>query len=174
MALSDLWSFTGRAQKAAARVGHGEIVRAALRPELYKEFGVPDTFDGRAGAVTLMLALVCARLALVGGRDAAGLTRRLNDLVLDGFDAAYRETGVGDHSIARKVRTLAEAHSGLGRALMPALASGNLNAVHTVLARNGLAPANNTALATHALAVQAQISGQTDTAVLAGDFSLAA
>lgn len=173
IAFSGSWFRRRGALKKAVAEAHGRLVREALLPVHYETRGVPDTFEGRAQMVTVMTALACARFAEVGGPLAAELTERLNARVLDGFDAAFREKGVGDHSIARKVRTLAEVHTGLGRALVEALNAGDSEgALAGVLQRNGVASAEKAGeLAAALLAYQALFAAQSDTEILSGGFA---
>ncbi len=176
IAFSGSWFRRRGALKKAVAEAYGRLVREALMPVHYEVHGVPDTFEGRAQMVTVMTALACARFADVGGPLAAELTERLNARVLDGFDAAYREKGVGDHSIARKVRTLAEGHSGLGRALLAALQAGESEeALADVLRRNGVtAPEKAGELAAAVRRYQALFSAQPDTEILSGGFACGA
>lgn len=173
IAFSGSWFRRRGALKKAVAEAHGRLVREALLPVHYETRGVPDTFEGRAQMVTAMTALACARFAGVGGPLAAELTERLNARVLDGFDAAFREKGVGDHSIARNVRTLAEVHTGLGRALLEALEAGDSRrALVGVLQRNGVTRAETAgALAEALLAYQALFAAQSDTEILSGGFA---
>ncbi len=161
---------------AAASEGAARVTREALRPAYYLDYGVPDTFEGRSRLVTVMTALACARIAGIGGRDAARLADRLNARILDSFDAAYREKGVGDASIARKVRKLAEGHSGIGRALMPLLAGGadgpDAAALTDVMVRNGVCQPGYTAkLVSQLMALHRALAGQPDAEILAGRFA---
>ena len=97
----------------------------------------------------------------------------MDELVLDGFDAAYREKGVGDASIARKVRKLAQGHAGLGKALFAALtgAEGS-EPVDAILRRNGVArPDQAGALAESVRALSARLAQQPDSEILQGRFN---
>lgn len=176
IAFSGSWFRRRGALKKAVAEAYGRLAREALMPVHYETHGVRDTFEGRAQMVTVMTALACGRFAEVGGPLSAELTERLNARVLDGFDAAFREKGVGDHSIARKVRTLAEGHSGLGRALMDALRSADSDdELAEVLRRNGVtSPEKAGALAEALRRYQALFSAQPDTEILSGGFACGA
>ncbi|MFN7056758.1 ubiquinol-cytochrome C chaperone family protein [Hyphomonas sp.] len=163
------------AVSAAAAEAAARAFRQAREPDWYLKHAVPDTFEGRARLVTLFSALAIARLARIGGRDAAELSSRLNQRILDGFDAAFREKGVGDASIARKVRKLAEGHSGIGRAVVAALAEADgpdSGALAAIVHRNGLCVPGHEAGLSDALAgVFAALLAQPDSEVLAGQFA---
>lgn len=161
------------AERKAAAEAYRRLLHHALEPAHYCDFEVPDTFEGRAGMMTLLTSLAITRLRRIGGPKAAALAMKLNERVLDGFDAAHRETGVGDHSIARKVRKTAQVHAGMGKALFAALeaAGGSEDALAAVLARNGMAPpAGAGRLAGAAWAMLAHLEAQPDAEILAGAF----
>jgi cytochrome b pre-mRNA-processing protein 3 len=177
-AFSGNWFQRRAARRKAASDAYRGLLRHALDPVHYREFGVPDTFDGRARMVTLLTSLACVRLSQLGGPEAAGLIERLDALVLDGFDAAYREKGVGDASIARKVRALAQGHAGLGKALFAALTAPDSAAkpqsVAEILRRNGAAaPDRIDALAAALAGLLARFERQPDDEILHGRFDWA-
>lgn len=175
-AFSGSWWRRRGARNRAVQAAYDALLREALSAQHYLAHGAADTFEGRARMVTVMTGLACHRLAAIGGAEAADMAEYLNRKVLDGFDAAYREKGVGDHSIARKVRTLAEAHSGLGRALMTALEAGESGAgedpLVPVLVRNEVAAAGAApAMAAALRALQQAFRAQPDAEILAGTFA---
>ncbi len=174
-AFSGNWFQRRAARRKAASDAYRGLLRHALDPSHYRDLGVPDTFEGRARMVTLLTSLACVRLSRMGGAEAAGLIERLDALVLDGFDAAYREKGVGDASIARKVRALAQNHAGLGKALFAALTAPEtpeqLENVAGVLRRNGVAaPDRIDALAAALGGFLAHLARQPDDQILHGRF----
>ncbi len=175
MAIPSFLSGAASARRRAAEAAYRGLLAAALSPRLYLDLGVPDTFDARTQAVTLASALVFHRLAAENTPEAKKLVDSINRKVLDGFDAAFREQGVGDASIARKVRKLAESHSGFGRALMVALAAPDTEvangALTDVLMRNALVdPVHAPALALAALDVRAAFAAQARAEVMSGTF----
>lgn len=175
-AFSASWWRRRGARNRAVQAAYDALLREALSPRHYLDHGASDTFDGRARMVTVMMALACHRIAAIGGQEAADLAEYLSRKVLDGFDAAYREKGVGDHSIARKVRTLAEAHAGLGRALMTALEAPESgpgpDPLVPVLVRNEVSRAAAApALAAALRGLQQAFQAQPDAEILAGTFA---
>tara|TARA_R110000823_G_scaffold184051_1_gene316622 strand:+ start:744 stop:1295 length:552 start_codon:yes stop_codon:yes gene_type:complete len=164
------WLGRRRARKAAAGKAYGGLMKAALAPDFYLTGDVADTFDGRAQMVTVHAALAIRRMNALPGAEPAKIAAALSARVLDGFDAAFREQGVGDSSIARKVRKLAEAHYGLGTALSQALDSdGGESAVIAVLERNGVTQkGRGAALAAYLCAIAMRLEQQDDAGILAG------
>lgn len=174
MGISPGWFGARGRMGAAAREARSRIMREALQPDWYETYGAFDTFEGRAGMVTLIMSLACDRLAVIGNAGAARLAGRISALVVDGFDAAFRELGVGDHSIARKVRALAQTHSGMGRAMLPALSARgeeNEDPVTPILVRNGVVSMDRAGLMTARVRfVQEGLHRQPVDDILAGVF----
>lgn len=174
-AFSGNWFQRRAARRKAAAEAYRRLLEHALAPVHYAASGVPDTFDGRARMVTVLTGLACVRLSRIEGPETPRLISRLNDLVLDGFDAAYREKGIGDASIARKVRKLAQGHAGLGKALFGAFTegepSGQATRVADVLRRNGVVAANRAvSMASILLVLLARLDRQADEEILHGRF----
>jgi cytochrome b pre-mRNA-processing protein 3 len=114
---------------------HGDIVAAARRPELYVDMAVPDTFEGRFECLVLHASLVWRRLWPLG-ETGRRLAQDLVDALFSYFDAILREAGIGDPSVPKKMKRLAEAYYGRRAAYDEALARGDMSEVETVLARN--------------------------------------
>ena len=108
------------------------IVAAARQPALYADLAVPDTLEGRFECLTLHVALVLRRLrdAPMPGPDMA---QHLVDAVFAHFDRTLREMGVGDTSVPRRMKVMAEAFAGRCVAYEDAFRSDTLS---RALARN--------------------------------------
>ena len=167
------WQRQHAAIRRAAEKAYRSLMKAALVPEPYKAGWVPDTFEARAGMVTAHSAVMVVRLADIGSPSSVRLVGAINDLVLDGFDAAYRELGVGDAAIARKVRKLAEFHSGGGKAIVDTLKGDDetVEALAVVLQRNGyVTPGGGRPVAELLDGALARFRQQNDHSVLQGSF----
>lgn len=108
------------------------IVAAARHDVFYADWLVPDTVDGRFDMITLHMFLVLDRLK---GSEA----RFRQDLVDEFFrdmDRSLREMGVGDLSVGKKVRKMAEAFYGRIAAYDKALAAGDDASLEQAIARN--------------------------------------
>jgi cytochrome b pre-mRNA-processing protein 3 len=82
---------------------YGMIVTQAREPLFYRDFGVPDTVNGRFDLLLLHLWLILRRLKSVEGGTA--LSQGLFDHFCNDMDDNLREMG-------------AEAHAGLRRGLL--------------------------------------------------------
>jgi cytochrome b pre-mRNA-processing protein 3 len=98
------------------------IVAAARDPVLFSSFGIPDTFEGRFESLTLHAALVLRRLKAA---DSPGpdMAQDLVDTIFKHFDRTFREMGVGDMAVPKRMKTMAEAFLGRAAAYDEALRS---------------------------------------------------
>jgi cytochrome b pre-mRNA-processing protein 3 len=117
---------------------YDQIVAAARQPNFFEQFEIPDTLDGRFDALVLHLFLVLHRLKAEPEKTKQDL---IDYFFLD-MDRNLREMGVGDVSVGKKVRKMAEAFYGRSLAYTAGLEQGE-NALNTVLQRNIYAGVEN-------------------------------
>jgi cytochrome b pre-mRNA-processing protein 3 len=115
---------------------YGAAVSAARQPFFFAELGVPDTLDGRFDLVGLYVALLIRRLHRDADPRGAALAQAVFDAMFADMDTNLREMGVGDMSIARRVKNMWEAFHGRAQAYEAPLAAGNRAALAEALARN--------------------------------------
>ena len=160
--------------KEAARRWRDAVTAEARRPEPYLKGWVTDTIYGRFNMVTLIATLAMRRLR-EQGREGQALSKAFSELLFSDFDHALRENGVGDASIARRIRKMGEEFYGLAKAIDEALELGGpQEQVANVLKRNGIQREEQLAmsLAGHILAVSDQIERLSETDVLNGPDAL--
>jgi cytochrome b pre-mRNA-processing protein 3 len=112
---------------------YGMIVAQARSPSFYLEYGVSDTVTGRLDMIVLHLVLVLRQLA-PAAEPAAG--QRLFDRFCQDIDDNFREMGVGDLSVPKQMRRVAEVFYGRAKAYEAALAADGADALVAALARN--------------------------------------
>ncbi len=143
------------------------VAAAARQPGLYARLGVPDTIEGRFEA--LALHMVLALRALRHKPDPAGdVARDLTDAFFRDLDASLREMGVGDTSVPKRMKTLAEAFYGRAGVYDAALDAADEDGLARALGRNvhgSDAPAPG--LARYALAADRGLKEVTADAILA-------
>lgn len=127
--------FKRKASRNSVRAVYGAIVAAARRPGLYADWGVPDTVDGRYDMIILHSVLVLDRLS-GEGEAARDFAQGLTDEVFADMDRSLREMGVGDLSVGKKVRRMAEIFYGRAGAYTPALRAGDAEALALAIWRN--------------------------------------
>jgi len=114
---------------------YGAIVARAREPVFYRDLGVPDTVEGRFDFLVLHLHLVNERLAAIG-EEGMALGQELLDRFFEDMDASLREIGIGDLSVPKKMRTLAEAYLGRSAIYGPAIAARDKAALASAIVRN--------------------------------------
>ena len=121
-----------------ARILYAVISAVSREPALYLTFGVPDTVEGRFESLSLHVSLVLRRLKALPP-PALDVSKDIVDLFFGDLDGALRELGVGDLSVGKKIKLLAQAFYGQAKALDAALAPGAApDALEAALARNVL------------------------------------
>jgi len=108
-------------------------------PELYAEYGVSDTLDGRFDSLCLSLAVVLHRLAQCKAEhktQAAEQSQQVFDIFCADMDLTLREMGVGDLGVAKRVKKMSEAFLGRLSAYRSALEMDDEPALADALRRN--------------------------------------
>jgi cytochrome b pre-mRNA-processing protein 3 len=120
---------------------YGAIVAQARHPVFYRDFGVPDTVDGRFEMIVLHLLLFVRRV-----RSEPDDVRALGQGIFDRFcadmDHNLREMGVGDLAVPKRMKGIGEAFYGRAQSYDRALAGDDAEAVAVTLARNVFAGGN--------------------------------
>lgn len=126
-----------RRNERAAFGLYATAVQAARRPVLYLPppagFGVADTLDGRFDLIALHVALLIRRLQ-AQPEPGPALAQAVFDAMFADMDRSLREMGVGDLSVAKKVRVMWEALHGRATAYESALGEGDAAARGAALA----------------------------------------
>ena len=110
------------------------VADASREPALYADLRVPDTFEGRFESLSLHAILVLRRLQRCEEPGPA-MAQHLVDTVFKHFDRTLREMGVGDTTVPKRMKTIAEAFGGRSSAYDAALRDGR-KALVEALARN--------------------------------------
>lgn len=116
-----LWK--SRRDEARIHAIYGEIVAQARQPVFYAELGVPDTLEGRFEMIVLHAFLYLHRLKNEP-EEIKDVAQRVFDLMFADMDRNLRELGVGDLSVPKKIKKMAQAFYGRTAAYDAALAEG--------------------------------------------------
>jgi len=114
---------------------YGAVVAQARQDAFYTEFQVPDTLDGRFDMIVLHAILVFRRLEAIGPRGHQ-LAQRTFDIMFRDMDQSLREMGVGDLSVPKKIKAMAQAFYGRADAYAAALDGNGEETLADVLTRN--------------------------------------
>ena len=164
------WSRAPRPGVQAGRALYASASAQARSPGLYTALGAADTPNGRFEVYSLHVILLLNRLK-GRGDQAAETAQALFDAYVSSLDDALREQGVGDLSMAKKMRRLGEAFYGRVRSYDAALEALPERSAfeellsRTVLAESGAAPGP---LADYAERVIAALAAAPDADLLDG------
>jgi cytochrome b pre-mRNA-processing protein 3 len=132
--MTALFSFRRRRDREAAERLYAASVTAARDPVLYTDYRVPDTLQGRFEMVALHLFPLLHRLMHDPGDDPE-LARLISESFVADMDAAFREMGVGDIVVPKRMNTLYRSFAGRISAYNAALGSDDGTLAATI-ARN--------------------------------------
>lgn len=113
----------------------GDIVAVARAPVAYVEYGIPDTFEGRFERLSLIMTLVLKRLQALPA-PATTMAQELVDTFFASLDDGLRRSGIGDLSVPKRMKKLAQGFYGRAEAYTSALGAGEAAGLRDVLARN--------------------------------------
>ena len=111
-----------RPAKAAGSKLYASAVAQARSAPLYVRMGVRDSIEGRFELFTLHVVLLLERLK-GQGESAAEVSQATFDAYVRGLDDAFREIGVSDTAVGKKMKKLAGAFYGRLKAFDEAVAS---------------------------------------------------
>ncbi len=121
--------------KPIAHKLYDQIIAQARQPIFYLEAEVPDTVDGRFEMVSLHTFLVLRRLKKQG-EEGQELAQVLFDRMFADMDHSLREIGVGDLSVGKRIKAMAQVFYGRVVAYGEALDGESEETLEEALARN--------------------------------------
>jgi cytochrome b pre-mRNA-processing protein 3 len=172
--------FVPKPAKALAITLYRGVVAQARQPRFYRDLGVPDTLDGRFDMIILHAYLASRRLKAIGTSAAQELNQALFDLMFADMDSSLREIGVGDLSVGKKVKAMAQAFYGRVDAYDAGLAVGEealaealrRNLYGTVNRQGDTAPDDRSpAMAAYVRHADGALSMQADGDIMAGNLA---
>lgn len=92
----------------AATELYGSVVTQARHVSFYSDLMVPDTKEGRFEVLVLHLVMLIERIRAEAG-SADPLARALTETFVTDMDDNFREVGIGDTSVPKKVKKAAGA-----------------------------------------------------------------
>src|SRR5215472_9169530 len=109
---------------------YGMIVAQARTVEFYRGYGVPDTVDGRLDMILLHLVLVLRQFTKWHGA-LPPVGQQLFDRFLKDMDDNFREMGVGDLAVPRRMQKVGEAYYGRSKVYESGLADDDATTLET-------------------------------------------
>jgi len=161
-----------RPAKAAGAKLYASAVAQARAPVFYRDFGVRDSMEGRFELFSLHVIFLIERLK-GEGEAAAETSQAVFDSYVKGLDDAFREIGVADTSVGKKMKKLAGAFYGRLKAYDEAVASlPDETATRDFLARTAFEERGEgdvTALSAYLIKTRQALAGQPLEGLLQGD-----
>lgn len=117
----DRWLKPRPAKAAGAKLYAGAVGQARSAA-FYRDFGVRDSMEGRFELFSLHVIFLIERLK-GQGEAAAETSQAVFDSYVKGLDDAFREIGVADTSVGKKMKKLAGAFYGRLKAYDEAVAT---------------------------------------------------
>lgn len=130
---------------------YGAIVARSRDPAFYTDYNVPDSIEGRFEMILVHAFLLFHRLKSED-EDRRVLGQRVFDAFCTDMDANLREMGVGDLTVPKKMKKVAEAFYGRIGAYEPPVDAGDAGALADAVLRNVYASTEEAALHARALA----------------------
>jgi len=151
------------------------LVEHARHPIFYAEFKVADNLDGRFDMIVLHMILVLRRYKEHKDLD---MVNHIQNAFFKDMDRNLREMGVGDVTVPKKIKKMAEAYLGRSNAYTLPFDEKNKNKICDAFDRNIDAAEGNALLSTHlcdyALAQEAHLACIEAKQLASGDFVLIA
>ncbi|MFC7050379.1 ubiquinol-cytochrome C chaperone family protein [Emcibacter nanhaiensis] len=98
-----------------------QVVDQARQPVFYEKLDVEDTLDGRFDMICAHMFMLQHRLEQEKTEQSGQLRRFLKEVMFENMDLSLREMGVGDLSVGKKIKVMAEAYYGRQQAYENAL-----------------------------------------------------
>lgn len=164
--------FTNSAETELAHTLYAETILAARRPMFFNAGDVPDTAEGRFEMIALTAFLVLHRLKKIEGTNE--LSQKYFDVMFDDLDSNLRELGVGDISVGKKIKKLAESFYGRIKAYEGGLEADGNDILTAALIRNvyrytDVPPETAAMLSVYVRNEAANLDDQSDQAFLDGN-----
>lgn len=133
------------------------IAEASRQPALYLDGGIPDSFEGRFESLTLHVFLVLRRLRELPP-PAADLSQDLVDACFAYLELGFRNGGVSDISVPKRMKKIGRSFYGRLQAYEAALAGDDAAAMVEALGRNAAPGEGAGKLADYARAAQLRLA----------------
>lgn len=162
--------FKPRPAKLAGEALYAAAAAQARQPAFYRDAGVADTREGRFELYTLHVWLLMERLRGQGA-EADETSLALSERYVRGLDDAFRELGIGDTALAKRMKTLGQAFYGRLKAYGEAFESlPDETALTEVVARTLLegGEGDRAALTAYIVRTRTALAGQPLEALCAG------
>lgn len=127
--------FPGNRQETTIKALYGAIVAQARLPVFYRDYGVPDTVNGRFDMIVLHLALLLDRME-AGSEPMRTQGQAVFDLFCREMDGHFREIGISDLKVPKEMKQVGQAFYGRRSVYREALAAPDNRMLAEAITRN--------------------------------------
>lgn len=127
--------FPGNRQETTIKALYGAIVAQARLPVFYRDYGVPDTVNGRFDMIVLHLALLLDRME-AGSEPMRTQGQAVFDLFCREMDGHFREIGISDLKVPKEMKQVGQAFYGRRSVYREALAAPDNRTLAEAITRN--------------------------------------
>lgn len=127
--------FPGNRQETTIKALYGAIVAQARLPVFYRDYGVPDTVNGRFDMIVLHLALLLDHME-AGSESLRTQGQAVFDLFCREMDGHFREIGISDLKVPKEMKQVGQAFYGRRSVYREALATPDNRALAEAITRN--------------------------------------
>ncbi|MCH9853125.1 MAG: ubiquinol-cytochrome C chaperone [Alphaproteobacteria bacterium] len=100
-------------RKYHADILYSSIVAQARKQKIFSDWGVPDTPDGRFDSLVLHMVMVLYRLSHCDDSDVhRQFGKELIEVMIEDLDHNFRELGVGDLAVGKRIKGMLKAFYG--------------------------------------------------------------
>lgn len=155
-----------------AQALYAKMVAAARQPDFFARWSLPDTMTGRFDSLVLHVFLFTHRIR---DRDEVrDFGQEVFDIFFGDLDASLREVGIGDLTVPKRLKKMANSFYGQVQVYSEPLQAENVEALSEALERNLAADGkavDTRAIAEYMIAAQAHLAQISDDAILRGEIS---
>jgi cytochrome b pre-mRNA-processing protein 3 len=167
--------FRRRRRPRTISILYGMIVAQARLACFYRDYGVPDTVNGRFDLIVAHLNVVLRRLTAESA-EFRTISQDLFDHFCQDMDDNLREIGIGDLKVPKEMNHIGEAYYGRSQACAAALATEGDDLLAQTLGRNvfgqsGVEPRGAWRLAAYMREAVGDLARQDPAALLRGELS---
>ncbi|MCH9845726.1 MAG: hypothetical protein K0U39_09500 [Alphaproteobacteria bacterium] len=113
------------------------IVAQARQQKIFRDWGVPDTPDGRFDSLVLHMVMVLDRLSKCDDADEhRQFGKELIEVMVEDLDHNFRELGVGDLAVGKRIKGMLKAFYGRVQSYGKAFESRDETLLEQVVVRN--------------------------------------
>ena len=128
-----MFGFFRKPKPIIANLVYNMLVEHARHPVFYKDYNAADSLDGRFDMIIIHMTLILRRYQAEKDME---MVNEIQNAFFKDMDRNLREMGIGDVSVPKKIKKMAEAYLGRTAAYNEPLNNNDKEALSEALAKN--------------------------------------